>query len=213
MKRHGYRGRLAGVLFAVALGALAMLALPAIGVGKHGSDDRGPRPAGTIASFDRETHILTVDLAKGGEISALVVRRTHIRCGKDGRRHRRYRRARRGGEAPTPPRGSESVGDRAPDGARSGDEPGDGGGEEPGEDRGKPTSEPSEGNHVRGKGRPRGNRKHRRRCNAGDLVEGATVVRAEIVLTHGNAFFKRIGVLTPKAEDPEPEPEEEPEGE
>lgn len=190
MKRHGYRGRLGGVLLAVALGALAMLALPAIGIGKHGSDHHGPRPAGTISSFDKETGVLTVALAKGGEISAMVVRRTHIRCGESRRRH-----LRRGGSD------DQTVDDRGGRGA-----------EEPGEDRGDRGHEPGEGNHVQGDGPQQGHHGHRGRhgCNAGDLVEGATVIKAEIVLTHGKALFKKIGLLPPQAVEPGPEEPETP---
>jgi len=217
----GNRARLGGVLFAVALGALVMLALPAIGVGKHGSDDRGPHPAGTISSFDNETHVLTVDLAKGGEISALVVRRTQIRCGEDGRRHRRrgHGRGRGGDDASASRRGSDSGEDNSgPGGGGDDDELGDDRGrrneDEPGDDRGDRGGrggrglEPGEDNHVHGDDRAHGEDHHGRGgCNAGDLVEGATVMRAEIVLTHGSAFFKKIGLLPPQAVNPGPEPE------
>lgn len=220
MRQHGYkRGRLGGVLLAVALGAVAMLALPAIGVGKRGHDGHGPRPAGTISSFDPETHMLTVDLAKGGEISALVVRRTHIRCGEDGRRHRRrgHRRGRGGDDASASRRADADEGRSAPSESDGGDAVGDGRGvrgqDEPGDDRGGRGLEPGEDNHAQGEHhRGRGHDHGRHGCNAGDLVEGATVIRAEIVLTHGKAIFKKIGLLPPQAVAPEPEPEpEEPE--
>lgn len=216
MKRHGYRVRLGGVLLAVALGAVAMLALPAIGVGKRGHDDPGPRPAGTIASFDRETHVLTVDLAEGGEISALVVRRTQIRCGEDGRRHRRrgHGRGRGGDDASASRRGADSGQDRSGPGGRGGDdEVGDDRGargeDEPDDDRGGRGLEPGEDHHVQGEDHHGRDHDHGRHgCSAGDLAEGATVIRAEIVLTHGKALFKKIGLLPPQAVEPEPEPEE-----
>lgn len=208
MKRHGYRGRLGGVLLAVALGALVMLALPAIGIGKRGHDGHGPRPAGTISSFDPETHVLTVDLAKGGEISALVVRRTQIRCGEDGRRHRRHGQGQGQGDdhASASRRGSDSAEGR--DGGGE-DEVGEARGEdEVGDDHGGRGLEPGEDDRVHDEGDDRG----RHGCGAGDLVEGATVIKAEIVLTHGKAFFKKIGLLPEQAVAPEPEPEEAPEG-
>jgi len=215
MKWHGYRVRLGGVLLAVALGAIAMLALPAIGIGKRGHDDHGPRPAGTIASFDRETHVLTVDLARGGEISALVVRRTQIRCGEDGRRHRRrgHRRGHgHGGDGVSfSRRGSDSGEDRSgPGGGGSEDEVGDDRGgrgeDEVGGDRGGRGPEPGEDDHVHGEDHHGEGHDHGRHgCNAGDLIEGAIVMKAEIVLTHGDAFFKKIGLLPPQAVEPGPE--------
>lgn len=70
------------------------LALPALAHndGGHHFGDRDP--AGTIASFDQGTRILTIDLADGGSISGLVTRWTWIdagddRCDRDDRRDRR----------------------------------------------------------------------------------------------------------------------------
>lgn len=196
MKRfHRNRARLGGVLLAAALAAAAILALPGVGLGKNG---HGPRPAGTIESFDPETGELIVDLAKGETISGLVVRRTRIRCGEDGRRHRRRHRGRRrrsGKGAAASRRGDVERGD---DRGAPEDEAGDDRGirgDEPGDDRGrrhgKPGDEGDRGDSDRGD-----------RCGVEDLVEGAVVIKAEIVLTHGNAFYRKIGLLPPRASAP-----------
>jgi len=179
MNLHGKRRRLGGALIAVALGAIAMLALPAIGVGKHGNDD-APRAAGTVGAFDPGTGALTVDLADGGSITAQVVRRTQIRCGK-GPTHLRghgARSSRRGEEEP-------------------GDDRGRGGEPEPGDDRGQQGERP-QGPPALGDGGAHDRGHHGERCNASDLVPGAVVMKAEIVLTHGEALFKKVGLLPPR---------------
>jgi len=198
MKRHGSRARLGGVLLAVALAAAAILALPSIGLSHDSNGDHGPRAAGTVASFDQETGELTVDLADGGSISALVVRRTQIRCGK-GRHHLRGRGHRHHG-ANASRRGDGEFGDHR--GGRGEEEAGDDhgvDGAEPGDDRGTHGVEPS-GDHHGDHGH------HGKRCNAGDLVEGAVVMHAEIVLTHGKALYKKIGLLPPQFNETDGEP-------
>jgi hypothetical protein len=197
MNRHGNRGRLGGVLLAVCLGALALLALPTLGIGKH--DDRGHRAAGKVESFDRETGLLVVDLAKGRKIAGLVVRRTRIRCGPAGRRHRRARHrgtlSRRdvGSDrpAPGPDRPTDVVAPERDGEGREVDQP-ESEALSPGE-----SDDPGNGAERR---RPR-------RCIKA-LVPGAVVIRAEMVLAHGEAFFSRIGMLLPWATDQEPETEE-----
>jgi hypothetical protein len=178
MKRpHGNRARLGGVLLAVALGALALLALPAIGSSPESDSDHSPPAAGTVASFDSETGELVVDLADGGSISALVVRRTQIRCG----------------ERPDHLHGHGHRGHRASASHRDGGESGEDHGErglKPGEDRGHHGAESGEDHHDHGH--------HGERCNTSDLVEGAVVMHAEIVLTHGKALYKKIGLLPPQ---------------
>lgn len=198
MKAHGKRARLGGVLLAVALAAVAILALPAIGIGKHGGDDRnGPPAAGVVSSFDSETGELTVALGDGGTISALVVRRTQIRCGR-GRHHLRGGKHRRRHAAGVSRRGQGEAGeDRGED--ELGDDRGGHGEAEPGEDRGGRGLEPGDdrgGDAAEAGDDDRSGHGHRGgRCNAGDLVEGAVVMRAEIVLTHGKALYKEIGLL------------------
>lgn len=213
MKPHGNRARLGGVLLALVLGATALLALPAIGTG-HG-DHRGPRPAGTISSFDPETGVLSVALAKGGEISARVLRRTQIRCGEDRRGRRHHRRGRRRGHghdggATLSRRGSDEDEDRSGPDSDDDNELDEGdrrghGEDESGDDHDEHGVEAGEDHHGDGH---RGDDRGRHGCNAGDLVEGAVVMKAEIVLTHGSAFFKKIGLLPRQAVDPAPQPEE-----
>lgn len=145
-----------------------------------------------MKSFDPETGELVVDLTKGETISGLVVRRTKIHCGKGRRHHRRGHRHRKRHVASASRRDVRDIGsDR-----RAGEEPTGVPGKrgiEPVADQGEQGGEAGE--EARG---------HRpgHRCNAGDLVPGAVVVRAEIVLTHGNAFYARIGLLPPQLESP-----------
>ncbi|MGV1049532.1 MAG: hypothetical protein ACOYD4_13535 [Solirubrobacterales bacterium] len=95
--RHGFRHRRGlGPIAASALTAIAMLAAFAspASAHHHGSDDSGSGdPAGTIASFDADSGVLTIDLAKGGSISALVTDETRIETGGDCDRDRRGRHA------------------------------------------------------------------------------------------------------------------------
>lgn len=91
-------------LAAVALGALALLLLPALSTAKHGSDDgdrsKGRENAGTVASYDAASGELTIDLEAGGTATALVTEETRIRCvgskrrGHDGSGHQRRGRSR-----------------------------------------------------------------------------------------------------------------------
>lgn len=71
-------------LAAVALGALALLLMPALSAAKHGSDDgnrsKGRENAGTVAAYDSASGELTIDLEAGGTATALVTDKTRIRC-------------------------------------------------------------------------------------------------------------------------------------
>lgn len=152
MKLQGNRLRAGGTMLAAALLAVAILALPAIGKNGEGNGS-GPRAAGTIESFDKESGELVIALGEGGTISAKVVRRTRIRCGRHRHGANHQRRARRGSGDPA----THDAGDN------------------------------NGGNHA--------NQGRRGRCNVDDLVPGATVKRAEIVLTHGKAIYKKVGLL------------------
>jgi hypothetical protein len=206
MKAHGKQAKLGGMLLAVALATAAILALPAVGLGKHGSEGKGPRPAGTVSFFDSATGELTVALGGGGTISALVVRRTQIRCGR-GRHHLRGGKHRRWHGATASRRGAAEPGDN-----RRGNDRGGNAEDEVGDDRGRRGLEPGDGhgNHGVAGEDHRGGRSHPDgRCNAGDLVEGAVVMRAEIVLTHGKALYKKIGLLPAQFSESEPPGSEE----
>jgi len=196
MNSHGNRARLGGVLVAVAA-VLALIALPGLASGHRGHDD--PGAAGTIRSFDTETHVLTIALTEGGSVSGLVTRRTHIRCddgrhrGRHGLRHRKRGRghkasaSRRGGEDESGDRSGRGSGEAGEDDQRSGElEPGDDHGArslEPGDDRGHRVGEHGS-----------------RRCRAG-LTEGATVKLAELVLIDGKAIYKAVVLPKPAQED------------
>jgi hypothetical protein len=68
-----------GLLLSIA----ALLALAGPASAHHGHHHRGGEPAGTISSFDPDSGVLTIDLAKGGSISALVTDETSIEIGGD----------------------------------------------------------------------------------------------------------------------------------
>ncbi len=70
------RSRLGSVL-AVALGALAIVALPGLATAR---DDGSGTSSATIKSFDAETRTLVVALPDGETVTGLVTRRTKIRC-------------------------------------------------------------------------------------------------------------------------------------
>lgn len=184
----GNRARLSGVLLAAAA-ALAILVLPGLASGHRSHDPLGD--AGTISSFDPETGVLTIDLAKGGSISGLVVRRTHIRCGDDRGRHRGHghglRPERRGVGATNSNRGSGSGGDEVEDEH--------GGEDESGDDRGRhgESADDPAGHDGTAPGRSEG-AEHSSRCTVDDLVAGATVKVAELVLIDGNAFYRLVGL-------------------
>jgi hypothetical protein len=184
MNSHGNRARLGGVLAAIAA-ALALVALPGLASGHKGPGD--PAPAGTVSSFDQETHVLTIDLTDGGSISGLVTRRTHVRCDKGRHRGRHgLRLHRRGHRASASRRGEEESGDNSGRGSEPGADDQQAGATEPGDERGGQGTEPGDdrGAHTHGFA-------DSRRC-AGDLTEGATVKIAELVLVDGKAIYKLV---------------------
>jgi len=84
------RGIASVAMSAAALTVAMALAIPALAQNGHDGDRFGDQdPAGTIASFDRDSGKLTIDLADGGPISGFVTRWTWIDgddCGDDPRR-------------------------------------------------------------------------------------------------------------------------------
>lgn len=78
------------------LSLTAVLALAVAGTAiAHGGGDHSRHdddPAGTIASFDADSHMLTIDLADAGSISGKVTRWTWIDCDDNNwGRHRGHR--------------------------------------------------------------------------------------------------------------------------
>lgn len=74
--------RAATLLTAILAGVLALSGL-ATAHDDGGDDDHPFKPsqeAGTIASFDEQTDVLTVELAAGGTVSGTVTRLTWIKC-------------------------------------------------------------------------------------------------------------------------------------
>jgi len=194
MKSHGNRARLGGIL-AAAAAVLAMLALPGLAVSHDRDHDHGG-DAGAIQSFDPASGILVVDLADGGSVSGLVTSRTRIRCGEDhGRHHHRGRGhddLRRGRGATASRHGADDDnGNRGP-GSDSSDRD-----EEPGEDTPGHDGTPPGSSEDPGRGA-----EHSARCTSEDLVAGATVKVAELVLIDGKAIYAFVGVESAAQEAP-----------
>jgi hypothetical protein len=188
---HRNRTRLGWVLLA-AVAALAMLALPGIAA-SHDRSHGQVGDAGTIQSFDPETGVLAIDLADGGSVSGLVIRRTRIRCGEDHGRHHRHGHDLRRGRSATASHddADDNHGSRGPGGENSGrdDQPGE---DTPGHDGTPPGSSESPGQGA----------EHSARCTSEDLVAGATVKVAELILIDGKAIYAFIGVVPPSEETP-----------
>lgn len=184
----GNRARLGGVLLAVAA-VLAILVMPGLASGHRSPDPAGD--AGTISSFDPEGGILTIDLADGGSVSGLVVRRTRIRCGDDrGHRHG-LRPKRRGPGAGISSSGPSRGGDEARNEDESGDDRGrrhggEGADDPPGHDGTAPGRSEEPGKDA----------EHSSRCTVDDLVPGTTVKVAELVLIYGNAYYRLVGLAS-----------------
>jgi hypothetical protein len=182
---HSNRTRLGRVLLA-AVAALALLALPGIAAGHdRGHDQAGD--AGTIQSFDPETGALAIDLAGGGSVSGLVTTRTRIRCGDDHGHHRGHHghdlRRGRGATTSHDDDFDDDRGNRGPGSENSGrdDEPGE---DTPGHDGTPPGSSENPGQGA----------EHSARCTSEDLVAGATVKVAELVLIDGKAIYAFVGL-------------------
>ncbi len=199
MKLQGKRARLGGVL-AAAAAALAILALPVLASGHERHHERAG-DAGTIQSFDPATGTLVVALTEGGSVSGLITSRTHIRCGEDnGHRHGEHgddRRGRRGAVASHD--GSDDQGNRGPGSENSGrgEEPGEdspGRGKEPGEDSPGRSEEPNDDNPGQGA-------EHADHCTGEDLVAGATVRVADLVLSGSKALYVFVGLEPAAAEE------------
>jgi hypothetical protein len=195
MRHHqGNRARLGGALVAVALAALALLALPAIGTGNDADTTDAHRAAGKIESFDRQTGLLVVNLFKGRKIAGIVVRhRTQVRC-PDRRRWHRLRRKHRQRDASATdsatPRDRVVDADRPTDARTTDDDV------RTADDDAESREAPESGGDAAEDPAPVPDRS--RHCLR-HLVPGAIVLRAEMVLAYGDAFFKRIAVLPPPA--------------
>jgi hypothetical protein len=178
---NGSKGRRAklGSLVAVALGALAIFALPGLASARNGSDDHSDSSA-TIQSFDQATQTLVVALPDGNTVTGTVTRRTKIRC-EDQRGHRHGRHGVRSREA----------------------EPGDdhgGHGEEAGDDNGGQDNEQGDDNGGNGSGPgpshsgPSGHDDHGlgANCTTADLTPGAAVEEIELDFGRTTVFFDEV---------------------
>jgi hypothetical protein len=77
MKSNAQPKRKPDLLLCALLSIVALLAFSAPASAHHHGDS-SDEPAGTIASFDQDTGVLTIDLAGGGSISGLVTGDTRI---------------------------------------------------------------------------------------------------------------------------------------
>jgi hypothetical protein len=174
------------VFMVAALGAIAMLTLPAIATAKHHSRSEkrhghhGRRhhrldstPAGTIRSFDPATGKLVITLTGEETIGGLVTEETEIECGGD---HHGMASASDAGEEHGSPADEEGEGE-------PGDDHGDHG--EEGEDHHGEGGEPGDDDGPGGEGEAPS-------CTTADLTEGATVKEAELKLESGSATFEKV---------------------
>lgn len=227
----GRRPRLGMTWFALALGALALLAMPGLAAAKDRNHDRipdrwekkhhlstkvnqarrdqdrdhldnrqeflagdnprdrdsnddgvmdGEENAGTIASFDKETGKLTIDLFGGESISGFVNEGTEIECEGNGAS------ASSEGEPGDDNGGEQEVGD----------DNGGQGEEEPGDDNSGPGSESSgPGNAGDDNEDNVGN------CTTADLTPGAVVQEAELKIEEGKAVFEEVELSGKEAND------------
>jgi hypothetical protein len=186
-----------GGLFALALGVLALLALPGLAAAKHrhhghvhhhrghghGVVTGGAGGAGTIQSYDPATGKLTIALTGGETITGTVTEQTRIQCGCQ--------------------HGDEQAGEEDASDSRDGNAPGQGpegpgpqhqgpppqgeGGEGEGPSQQGPP--PQGGKPGKGQGDQQGND-----CSTADLVVGAEVKEAQIDLHGGSASFELIAL-------------------
>lgn len=187
--RNRSRARLGGLL-ALALGVAALLAIPVVSAARQGSDD-GPNHeqnhenghhhrhhhhtvVGTIASFDADSGLLTIDLRRGGTVSGFVDSRTKIRCEDQEVEHHHNRgddRRGRSGEAEP----GDDHGGRGE--VEAGDDHGGGDNSGPGSGSG------SSGHDDNGSGA---------NCTAAALVTGADVEEADLEIEHGTRHFDEV---------------------
>lgn len=199
MNPHGNRARLGGILAACAAAA-ALVALPGLASANPGHDVLAD--AGTIQSFDPASGTLTIGLTEGGDASGLVTPRTHIHC--DNGRHEGHHGLRHH------LRHGATASDRGP--GSGGEDENDHREGEPGDDHGE-RPEPGEDNHANGDDPPghdgtapgrsegpgRGD-EHSDRCTTDDLIAGATVKFAVLVLVDGKAVYSVVGLPKPAPE-------------
>jgi len=177
----GRRAKL-GSLVAVALGALAIFALPGLASARNGSDDSSDSSA-TIQSFDQTSQTLVIALPDGQTVTGTVTRRTKIRC-EDQHRHRHGGHGRHGVRS----REGESGDDNGGQGNEPGDDNG-GQGNEQGDDNGGDSSGPGpshsgpSGHDDNGLGA---------NCTTADLTPGAAVEEIELDFGGTTVFFDEV---------------------
>jgi hypothetical protein len=148
--------------FGLVLSAVALLALAGTASAHHHHHGGSSEPAGTISSYDPDTGVLTIDLAKGGSVSGLVTEDTRIEvgggCHGKGGEERHGRHGRRAGHAAR----HNSGGDHGGWGWHHGWD-------------------------------------HGHQGSTDDLVPGAVVDDAFLVLVDGDAVFAKVELETPQS--------------
>lgn len=136
----------------------------------------GEENAGTIKSFDQETHVLTIELFGGGTVEGLVTEETEIECSDQGSATASHED------------GEGTDGEEASDHEEEAqEESGDDHGEEA-DDEGQDSEEANdqEGDHSGSSEDSSGE------CSASDLTEEAVVKEAELHVSNGQAVFKEV---------------------
>ncbi len=164
-----------GSVVAVALGALAIVALPGLATAR---DDSSGTSSATIKSFDEATRTLVISLPNDETVTGLVTRRTKIRC-EDQRGHRGHHH---GNQAHLRDSGSGQSGSGSGE-AEPGDDHG-GHGDEPGDDNGGGSGQSGPGGHDdNGRGA---------NCTTADLIPGTAVEEVELDFDHGGVRFDEV---------------------
>jgi hypothetical protein len=133
--------------------------------GPIGPTGPGPNDAGTVASFDTTTGVLTIALTNGSSVSGMVTGQTEIEC-----------------QAPR----TEDMGDGGGD---QQDAQQDGSG-----DNGQVQAHASD-NHGGGESDDQGEGEGQQSCDSSALVQGAVVHEAELDISSAGAAFRSIQLV------------------
>ncbi len=198
-----------GMVLAAAIGAVAVLALSGLALadgGHRGERHRHGADTGTIASFDKETGMLAIQLSGegGATVSGVVTRHTKIRCEEEHAPDVSSRALKRsnsgpGGGSNDSGRGEEEPGDDHGEGNEAGDDNG-GHGNEAGDDHGEGAEAGDDNGGANQPGDDHGGRGPSghddngagANCTVSDLIPGAVVHEAELDLRNGQASWDEV---------------------
>jgi hypothetical protein len=160
----------------------------------HDSDDDGvmdgDEQAGTIASFDAATGRLVIDLFGTDTVAGLVTESTEIKCEDHSAASASDSGSGSGEAEPGDDNGGE--GEEEPgDDKGGGDNSGPGSGDESGDDNSGPSDNSGPGSVNSGRDHAEDDDGDRL-CTTAELVPGAVVEEAELMLQNGQAVFKEV---------------------